>query len=254
MNRYLAYPDEHEFLINRNYYFVVTNTTTLPIVLEDDYRDILTIDVIMCDSLDDAISLTGEAAALIEHHDADIPEAIKKYRAIVEPFISAPRSMIGGDAPVVTAPVSKSSSIIHLSSKIKLHNLNMLIYWDNHNKHRHDAIESLTTDLLNYHNLLVRIYGSKTSKTYETINKPYSTIYILEEIQPVLPSKLTKNSIIKKYPIIPSKNILSQIFQQPLDTISVPALLAPIDQSGGDPYYRKYLKYKSKYLDTKKYI
>lgn len=275
INRYSAYPDEHEILINRNCYFVVTNTTTLPVVSGDDYRDILTIDVTMCDRLDDAIRLTGGDAVLIGHHDADIPRAIKKYRITVEPFISAavpvllppPGPMLGGDVPVL--PKTQSSdpilsqaepkSILTLEYptpiKMKLHNLNMLIYWDNRNKQRHGVIDSLTTDLLNYHNLLAQIYGSKSSQAYKTINKAHSTTYTLEENQLVRtpPSKPIKSSVVKKYPVISSKNILSQIYSQPLGTASIPAFIGTdrSTQQGGDPYYRKYLKYKSKYLDAK---
>lgn len=68
LNKYSLHPTEKEILINKNVYFLITNVDSLPIRVNSKMRDIIVIEMVLCDNM--GTLLTGTNKDLIQLNNA----------------------------------------------------------------------------------------------------------------------------------------------------------------------------------------
>ena len=261
LNKYSSYPNESEILINRNCFFVVTGIDNLPIrLMNGSLRDITVINLQLCDSLIEALSLVGADVAIINVHDKYLENMIYNNNNH-DNNLANRRNDSSNRRNDSDNRRNDSDNITNQSKNIFLTNNNQNVPNDISSLEQKTLInkntllftiepitlsDTLIDDAQIYHNLLQAISDPK-SISFSTSNKADTKFHIGSvsrkdtKTQSLTPQ--TKISQISLPTIIPQPNTYNIH-----NSTNIPA--AAVGGSKTDNYY-KYMKYKSKYYKTK---
>lgn len=232
LNTYSQYPTESEILINRNCFLVVQKVDILPVTVHGNIRDLKVIDVILCDTLDEAINITtGSVVRILNIHD----EQLNSNSNMTEILKNI-------DLTDIITNI-ESNTRLKRNAKICI-NENVLLFDDSKKDDGRNGI-TLISDMNRYHNLLDII--GRSESIYKSTTYKFKTIFIflnIKELAPIITGELLG---INEQPII--RGQLLDIIREPKITYQPTERVAAAAGGGSkSSYYHKYKKYKNKYL------
>ena len=236
LNKYSEYPSESEILLNMDCYFVVKGLDNVPIKLSNDVRDIKVLDVVLCDTLDEAMNLSTNLSSeplahIINAHDSQIGSVFKASKSFGEKD--------------VRRGVNECRNDSDLCKKRKMFvNTNTFLY-DNTKKISDEDCVTLVMQIIKYFGLLQTIEESPNGT--DILNRGY-TIFMQQRSR----ADDTESGDIEVGVGEQSEKANEDGDRIPIKPARKPTRQGPKKTVITDPdtfYWRKYYKYKQKYLN-----
>lgn len=264
LNKYSLVPTESELLINKNCFFVCTSKDILPIKLGNNLRDIYILDVILCDTLEEAVNISvDDVVTLLNVHDDTINAANNATtQTIVRDITNVSNDVIRRLPNVITQ--NNNKKIIKTCTNPKI------LFYENHKRDDGDDgnlgnSDLLIVDLLQYINVFRAIYKSN-SFVKQILSNPTVSFFTIEynnpqinmpntpDTRPIIIDNRTRHSKekdISHRDSIIQQNTSSNLIQSNNLREQQIAVMAGGTNYTNSTSYNKYLKYKQKYTQLK---
>lgn len=242
LNKYSMYKEQHEALIDKDVFYVGDHYSTRPIRYKGIVYDIRTFDVTCFDNYENAANYINERTA----------------REVAAAAAADPDRMDGGNSSIKqnngTGMSNDAIYCINMSSKPEMIAKIRKIIGDKQKVIDYGGLYEVPRDQLGQLDdpeKFIKIYGDYSNIIFKSIKNTDKTV-ITKQRTSVINSKyiqdyISKHALQQEKQINPYRNI-PKILEKEL-----PLIAASAAGGSNDPYYHKYLKYKQKYLEIKKY-